>query len=50
MWLYGLESSIISHRLAKFGAHRHFGSEDVFLVIEEQDSSCSFKSAITIHL
>ena len=37
-----------SHQLAKFGGHRHCGSGNMFLVVEEQDSTCSLKSAITV--
>ena len=29
---------MVSHHPAKFGGHRHCGSEDIFLVIEGQDS------------
>ena len=32
---------MVSHPSAKFGGHRHFGSGDMFLVLEEKDSRCS---------
>ena len=32
---------MVSHHPAKFGGHRHCGSEDMmFVVVEEQDSTC----------
>ena len=35
---------MISHYSAKFGDHRHCGSQDMmFLVVEEQDLLCSLK-------
>ena len=34
--------------LAKFGGHRDCGSRDIFLVVEEQDSICSFNSTTII--
>ena len=33
---YGWETLMESHHTAKFGDHRHCGSEGMFLVIEEQ--------------
>ena len=33
---------MITHQHAKFGGHRHCGGGDtMFLVVEEQDSTCS---------
>ena len=32
---------MVSHYPAKFGGHRHCGSEDMFLVHEEEDFRCS---------
>ena len=33
---------MITHQYAKFGGHSHCGSADtMFLVVEEQDSTCS---------
>ena len=37
-----------SPHLAKFSGHRDCGSRDMFLVVEEQDSICSFNSTIII--
>ena len=35
---------MISHHPVKIGGHRHCGSGDItFLVVEEQDSTCSLK-------
>ena len=48
--LYGWEPLTISHHPAKFGGHRHCGSEDMFSMIEEQDSLHSLKSVITVYL
>ena len=47
-WLYGWEPLMASPHLAKFGGHRDCGSRDMFLVVEEQDSICSFNSTIII--
>ena len=41
---------MLRHHPAKFGGYRHCGSEDKFLVIEEQDSTCLLKSVVTINL
>ena len=30
-----------SHLPSKFGGHRHCGVEDIFLVVEEPDCTCS---------
>ena len=38
---------MVNHHPAKFGGHRDFGSGDMFLVVEEQDSTCLLTSAIT---
>ena len=32
---------MVGHHPAKFVDHRHCGSEDMFLVVEEQDFRCS---------
>ena len=32
---------MVGHHPAKFVGHRHCGSEDMFLVVEEQDFRCS---------
>ena len=41
---------MIGHHPTKFGDHRHCGSEDIiFLVVEEEDSICSFKFVITVY-
>ena len=32
---------MVSHHPIKFSGHRHWGSEDMFLVAEEEDSTCS---------
>ena len=40
---------MVRHHPVKFGGHRHCGSGDImFLVVEEQDSTCLLKSTITI--
>ena len=46
--LCGWEPVIVSHHFAKFGGHRHCGSGDMLLVVEELDSKCLLTSAITI--
>ena len=41
---------IVGHQPAKFGGHRHCSCRGkTFLVVEEQDSTCSLKS-ITVYL
>ena len=48
-WLYGWEFLTISHHPAKFCDHRCCGSRDLmFLVVEEQDSTCQLVSIITV--
>ena len=41
---------MLSHHHAKFGDHRNCGSGDMFLVIEEQDStySCLYPALLFI--
>ena len=40
-----------SHHPPKFGGHRYCGSRDLtVVVVEEKDSTCSLKSAITAYL
>ena len=34
---------MVSHHPAKSGGHRHCGSADMFLLFEEQDSTCLLK-------
>ena len=41
---------MISHHTAKFGEQRHSGSGDIFLVVEDHDSTCYFKFASNIYL
>ena len=31
---------MVNHHSAKFGGHRYSGSEDMFLVVEEQEFMC----------
>ena len=38
----------VNHHLVIFGNHRHCGRDKMLLVVEEQDSICSLKSAKTI--
>ena len=40
MWLYELGVFMKSHHLAGFEYHRLCGSGDMFLVVEDQDSTC----------
>ena len=49
-WIYGWELFKLSHYPAKFGGYRHGGNGDMFLVVEEQDSTLSLNSTITIFL
>ena len=39
---------MVIHYPAKFGWHRCCGSEDMLLVVEEQDSTCSLTSVMAI--
>ena len=40
-----------SHHPGKFSGHKHCDSEDIILLlVEEQESICSLKSVITIYL
>ena len=39
---------MVSHQPAKFGGYKHGGIEDMFLVVEGQDST--FKSNISVYL
>ena len=39
---------MVSQHPAKFGDHRHYVSGGMFLVVEEQDSTCSRLSAINV--
>ena len=42
---------MVSHNSAKFGARRHSVNGDIaFLLVEEQDSTCSLKSAIIVDI
>ena len=42
---------MVGHQPAKFGGHRQYGCRGItFLIVEEQDSTCSIKSAITVYL
>ena len=42
---------MVIHQTTKFGGHKHCGSGDIMLlIVEEQDSTFSLKSAITIYL
>ena len=41
---------MVSHCPDKFGGGRYFGSEDMFLVVEVQDFTCSLKSVLTVFL
>ena len=42
---------MVSEHPARFDVHKHCGSGDItFVVVEEQDSTCSLKSAITVYL
>ena len=51
MGLYEWKPFMVSLYPAKFVGYRHWGSENsMFLVIEEQDSTNSIKSTITIYL
>ena len=40
----------VSHHPARFGGYRHYGSRDMFLVVEEQDFKSWLKSVVTIYL
>ena len=51
MCLYQWEPFFVSRRPTKFGDNMHCGMGDIiFLVVEEQDSAWSLKSAITINI
>ena len=42
---------MVCHHAAKFGGHRHCGSEDIMSsVAEGQDSTCPCQSIITVYL
>ena len=42
-----VEARYLYHHPAKFGDHRHCGSGDtMFLLIEEQDSTCLLETAL----
>lgn len=43
------DSLIVSHHPVKFSSHKYYNcGDEMFLVIEEQDSTCSLTSSITI--
>ena len=48
MWPYWWEPVIVSHHPTKFGIHERYGSVDtMFLVVDEQDYTCSLISTLT---
>ena len=44
--IYEQELLQLSHYSAKFGGHRHCGIGDMFLLVEEQDSTCLILSLL----
>ena len=41
---------MVSNYPANFGARRYFGSDDMFSEVEEQYSTFSFKSVLTVYI
>ena len=48
--LNGLESVMVNHHPGKFGGHRHGGSEDMFLVVEQKNSTWSCLNPLVLFI